>query len=63
MTKMCKYVFFFWSAFSHIQAEYGDLLHKSSYPGQIGQFSRSSDKSSFIETSFLVMEMVQVISA
>ena len=41
-------MFFFWSAFSHIQAEYGDLLHKFSYPGQIGQFSRSSDKSSFL---------------
>ena len=44
----CANMFFVWSAFSHIQAEYGDLVRKSSYPGRIGQFSRS-DKSSFLK--------------
>ena len=35
LRKKCPYSEFFWSAFSRIRTEYGDLLHKSPYSIQM----------------------------
>ena len=49
MCEKCPYSEFFWSAFSHIRAGYGDLLHK--FPSSV-QMQENTNKKKLRITTF-----------